>query len=257
MGWSNVGAVALFTTQVNLVDSTGNTDGFLNGLQGLVLFFNSGTPDDPNFQVTPSGDMIFGGLAAATGLPVTAQQGIEAGGVLTDDENKERLFIYFNSGSVSNQGQAFVVPVAAPEDGSEGAVVMLVPIGMAQDPATASDIPFGVPETWHDVTFANGWTNAGGTANVQCRLDVGGMVIMRGRCKPGTTTDGTTIFTLPAAYRPTYDAVFDVAITAAADPASPTRIVVNPSGAVQIFGAGSALTVSLNGIFWDSSLLSP
>lgn len=259
MGWSNTGAVAIFTTQVNLVDANGNVVGLLNGINGLELFGNLGTKNNPNFQVTPAGDLIFGALSAATGLTVTGTQGIQAGGVLVDHANKDRLFIYLNSASLTSSPEvdAFVVPVSGSADGTEGAVVMCVPFAVPQDPASAGDIPFGIPETWKAVAFSNGWSNTGGTGPVECRLDSSGFVHLDGRCSPGTAADGTVIFTVPAGYAPPQDQVFVIGITAAADPSSPTRIVVNVDGTVQIFGAGSLLSASMAGITWRSTLLTP
>lgn len=256
MGWSNVGAVAIFTTQVNLVDASGNVVGVLNGIDGLELFGNLGTPSNPNFQVTPAGDLIFGALSAATGLTVTGTQGLQAGGVLVDSASQNRLYINLNSASLrAPVVESNVVAVSGSADGTEGAVVMLVPYAVPQDPATSGGISF--PETWKDVTFSHGWTNTAGTGTVQCRLDDGGRVWLKGRCTPGTTTDGTVMFTVPAPYVPPTDEVFVIGVTAAADPASPTRIRVNTDGTVQILGAGSLLSASMAGISWESTLLTP
>lgn len=256
MGWSNVGAVAIFTTQVNLVDENGNVDGTLDGVHGLILYGN-GTADVPGLQITPVGDVVWRGVIS-DGTNSFGGQSIEIGAIGAPITGKEVMFMQLSSGDfspVSDVTESAIMPTSATEDGTYGPFVVALPCVIPTQ-LGATLIGF-TAEIWHDVAFSNGWTNAGGTANVQCRLDAGGCVIMRGRCAPGTKTDGTVMFTLPTGYAPTYGIVANVAITAASDPASPTRIQINTDGTVQVFGASSALTVSLNAIFWDSALLTP
>ncbi|MBO0959568.1 hypothetical protein J1P26_07450 [Neobacillus sp. MM2021_6] len=53
-----------------------------------------------------------------------------------------------------------------------------------------------------DASLQNGWQNAYGDQKARYWKDVFGMVHVNGRIKLGTRTDGTTVFTLPAGYRP-------------------------------------------------------
>lgn len=258
MGWSNVGAVAIFTTQVNLVDENGNVDGTLDGINGLVLYGN-GSAQEPGLQLTPVGDMVWRGVIS-DGTNSFGGQAIEIGaGFDPVDLSKPVMFMQLSSGSfapVSNATPSAILPTSGTEDGSYGPFVVALPCVIpTQFGATINSF---LAEIWHGVSYSNGWSNAtGGPAPVQCRLDAGGKVIMRGRAAPGTKTDGTVMFTLPSGYAPLFDVVVNVAITAASDPASPTRIEVSTNGNVAVFGASTALTVSFDSIFWPSSLLTP
>jgi hypothetical protein len=62
------------------------------------------------------------------------------------------------------------------------------------------------PPAWRDVTFATGWSNfaAGGAANVQCYLDAGGVVHLRGWARQESGA-GALMWTLPPECRPSYD----------------------------------------------------
>jgi len=57
---------------------------------------------------------------------------------------------------------------------------------------------------WVDLTPQGGWTNVTG-ANIGYWLEADGTVNFRGRLNAGTKSDGTTIFTVPAALKPEYD----------------------------------------------------
>ena len=57
--------------------------------------------------------------------------------------------------------------------------------------------------SWTDATLVNSWVNYGAPyANASYRKDALGWVHIRGVIKSGTTTNPTTLFTLPAGYRP-------------------------------------------------------
>lgn len=56
----------------------------------------------------------------------------------------------------------------------------------------------GGVETWHNLSFSNGWSGTG-----QYKINPDGTVWMRGTITPGTRTGGTVIATLPVGYRPT------------------------------------------------------
>lgn len=64
-------------------------------------------------------------------------------------------------------------------------------------------------EAWHEIgatgepAFQNGWVNySSGYATLAFMKDSLGFVTVKGFIKSGTITAGTTIFTLPAGYRP-------------------------------------------------------
>lgn len=68
-------------------------------------------------------------------------------------------------------------------------------------------------ESWSAPTLLNSWANAGAPfANAGYMKDSMGFVHLRGIISGGTTTGGTTIFTLPANYRPTATLAFPVSV---------------------------------------------
>jgi hypothetical protein len=57
-----------------------------------------------------------------------------------------------------------------------------------------------LPTAWTAVTFTNSWVNYGGAFQTCQYRKVGDTVQLRGLCKSGTA--GTSMFTLPAGFRP-------------------------------------------------------
>lgn len=93
-------------------------------------------------------------------------------------------------------------------------------------------------------SLKNGWANYGssyGSATYTKTSD--DVVTLAGLIKGGTTSNGTTLFTLPEGYRPLERQVF---LVASADEAA--RIDVQPNGVVTIQGNGSSSWVSFSGI---------
>lgn len=106
---------------------------------------------------------------------------------------------------------------------------------------------------WQTLTLSNSWTNQGGSPTygpAACRR-FGAHVMLRGLLVPGTTTDGTTMFTLPVGYRPATAMRFPV-VSNGANPIP--QLQVNTDGTVQCFGlAGNtaAITVAHISFFTD------
>lgn len=89
---------------------------------------------------------------------------------------------------------------------------------------------------WVTPSLSAGWTGSYGFGYKKL---TNGIVYIRGRLTPGTETDGTTIFTLPAGYRPV-DATVNI-ITSNIVGSAGARLYINGSGgAVQIFGADTS-----------------
>lgn len=104
----------------------------------------------------------------------------------------------------------------------------------------AADI-LGIGEVWHNVTFANGWANLGGSwATAQYRWMPDGTVLLKGVVFNGTKADGTVMTTLPVGYRPAQDHIFMGGNASAAGTTPGVRIFT--SGQIQCFGL--AATVS-------------
>lgn len=95
---------------------------------------------------------------------------------------------------------------------------------------------------WQNVVFQNGWSNLGGNwATGQYRLDTEGRVELKGVILGGTKADFTTIFNLPAPFRPPKDVIVAVApVSSGASTIVHIRIFTN--GNVQIFGMAASGT---------------
>jgi hypothetical protein len=94
-------------------------------------------------------------------------------------------------------------------------------------PTIRRDLVAGATEAWVAPTFVNSWVNYGGTmatAGYTITQDV--MVKLKGTVKNGTA--GSTIFTLPAGFRPDADMYFP-----AASGTSVGRVLVTSAGVVQ------------------------
>lgn len=100
------------------------------------------------------------------------------------------------------------------------------------------------PEAWTAVTWQNSWTDYAGFQSVQYRK-VGDMVQVRGVGAPGTTTSGTTVFTLPTGYRPPA-----TVMTAQASGSGVFgRVDFQANGAVRFFNGSAATFMSFHAEF--------
>jgi hypothetical protein len=109
-------------------------------------------------------------------------------------------------------------------------------------------------EGWNAVAFSGaGWANTGGgTAAMRYRLVAAPYkcVQLVGVMTPGTKTDGTVVFTLPAGYRPTNSQDIPVAVNAMAGAnAQSPHFAINTNGNVACWGCASATGVSVGGLF--------
>jgi hypothetical protein len=106
----------------------------------------------------------------------------------------------------------------------------------------------GTVETWHAVVFQNGWSNVGGvnvTAQYRQVACPPQCVQLVGTIAPGTKTDGTILFNLPAGYRPAHDQFFPLATNGAAGGGTTPQVSVAQNGDVKVFGVN---TVGLTNI---------
>jgi len=100
---------------------------------------------------------------------------------------------------------------------------------------------------WTPLPLANGWTNYGaGYAPAQYVRLPSGLVVVQGLIAPGTLTDGTTVATLPASYRPAASLEFLTKTSTTTQ--SFTVFDVLTSGALNIYHAAGAVNVALFGI---------
>lgn len=103
-----------------------------------------------------------------------------------------------------------------------------------------------LPENWKPITLLNGWVNASGGRDAKYYKDGFGTVYLCGMIMSGTTNNGTTIFSLPAGYRPLATRTILTRTFTTED--SYASISINPvSGAVTVSKA-SAEGLNLDGI---------
>ena len=99
-------------------------------------------------------------------------------------------------------------------------------------------------EAWIAPTLLNGWVNfGGGNADAGYMKDEFGFIHLKGLISSGTTTAGTTIFTLPVGYRPAVSLYFVVA-----DSNGFGKLFVNANGFVAIEADVNSIYLSLNQI---------
>jgi hypothetical protein len=109
-------------------------------------------------------------------------------------------------------------------------------------------------KAWTAASLQNAWVNFGSVyANAGFYKDANGFVHLRGLIKSGTAAGGTTLFTLPAGYRP----AFTVAIVTFSSDGTvkTTGIEVSNAGAVQIASTGAGNTyLALDGISFRADI---
>lgn len=107
--------------------------------------------------------------------------------------------------------------------------------------------PVGDADTgWIDMVLGNGWTNYGSTWETGQYRKTNGIVYLKGLIKPGTTTVGTVITTLPAGFRPVDDAHIDVGHSTGT--AAVCRLNIMRNGDVKINAADASSWWSLAAI---------
>lgn len=147
----------------------------------------------------------------------------------------------------SDAGVASIQPL------SSGHLLVLPPSGgrvLFGEPAVAAD-PTDVTqaETWHPLTLQNGWVHRTDMWQPAVKLQVDdGIVRLRGGCDGGTTSNGTTVFVLDAAYRPTKNVMVPVAASAARTGATP-RLFIRTTGEAEIYTVDGGF--SLDGVTYS------
>jgi hypothetical protein len=100
---------------------------------------------------------------------------------------------------------------------------------------------------WTAFTLTNGWV-AG--ANPPGFRMVNNHVFLKGFATPGTTADGTTIFTLPVINRPANALTFGIRPTAG-NPNINARLLIGTDGTGKVYDVGAAANLNVNGVhFW-------
>ncbi|KOS04162.1 hypothetical protein [Paenibacillus polymyxa] len=104
---------------------------------------------------------------------------------------------------------------------------------------------------WAAVTFANSWTSyTGRTVGYIKKTD--GIVHIRGSITGGTVTNGTTIFTLPAGFRPTQNMSFVVAFSKGDGTYGTGAVVVAVNGTVYVDGITNNTLIPLDSIIFPT-----
>jgi hypothetical protein len=101
-------------------------------------------------------------------------------------------------------------------------------------------------QSWQAPTLLNSWVNYGSTlATAEYYKDSIGRVHLKGTVKNGVTTSGTTMFTLPAGYRPNALLIFT---TIGGSSHVLSRVDVDSAGNVMFNRGGDNAYLSLDGI---------
>lgn len=111
----------------------------------------------------------------------------------------------------------------------------------------------GTHDDWNAATLGSGWTNRGtGFPNVSYRLapSPANSLQLAGEAQSGTVTNGTTLFTLPAGWRPATEQIIVCGYSTGTNIA---RLQINTSGAVNIFNAGA--TAGIAGIIQINNIV--
>lgn len=121
---------------------------------------------------------------------------------------------------------------------------MYIRYSLVMSDAWSGFYAIGATETATRPTLQNSWVDYNTTLFSQAEYykSSEGMVYLQGLIKSGTTTVGTTIFTLPTGYRPIVDRFFIVASNTGAG-----MITVGPTGEVK-YQAGGNGYLSLDGV---------
>lgn len=94
-------------------------------------------------------------------------------------------------------------------------------------------------DAWQTSTMVNGWTG-GDPLHFRLSLDRRKVVLHSTGMTPGTTTNGTTICTLPAAYRPTSQCVVPTSADVLGTQAP--HLTIHTDGTVACYGVAVTAT---------------
>lgn len=109
---------------------------------------------------------------------------------------------------------------------------------------TCATVAMHVDDGWCNITLQNGWVFYGAPYSTpQYTRSSDGLVVLKGLIRSGTATDGTTLFTLPAGYRPSQRLLLS-----SEDNGSWARIDVLPNGLVTIQSNGNSAWLALDSI---------
>lgn len=141
--------------------------------------------------------------------------------------------------------------LGASQDGTSGPLIQsLTDIGVVGNIWT--QLTAGTNETWHNASLLNGWTNRGvGFPKMQYRklASPANSVQLIGEITAGTLTAGTTLFTLPANYRPNTE-IAGINVTTVGASAANAEISVTTGGNVNIGNIAAGTTqIQINCLF--------
>lgn len=163
------------------------------------------------------------------------------GGLVSDTFGRWRLdsagFMYFGPGGGSDQDTII----------QRSAAQVILIDNLIANTAAVGNAP--VAETWHAMTLQNSWVNQGGTrVTAQYRRvpSPAKSIELVGAIKNGTITDGTTIATLPAGYRPASTITNVVYCTGTVAGGQSPAFNVDSTGAITCFGLNGATGVNFH-----------
>lgn len=103
--------------------------------------------------------------------------------------------------------------------------------------------------SWSTITLSASWTNRATYAVASYRKILGGAAMhIVLNITGGTTTNGTTIFTLPVGSRPLTVVQIPIVTRIAAAPQQMGALEIDTTGAAKIYDIGASATIHTNGI---------
>lgn len=230
-------------SQLLITDDLGNVIGEWDTLGIRVFNPLTGT----TFRIQPDASIRFTTSDPDEGNTTTIDSGVDGSGAT------RRKNLLLSSGDLNSHGVSQLTLESATDDGTSGAFLEAnAPLYQA-DPNNA-----GQRETWHSAAYGTNWSDNGGAFRpVKYRLSSDGQqVSLIGMAKfTGTTTAPSTVFTLPAGYRPDGSCNFISCVQG--NPVTPYAIGITSGGLVTVTQFGGTINpgpVSFEGInFYRSS----
>lgn len=213
-------------------------------------------------------DMIF--PEHGTDWKTNSVRNTSAGDVLSKKTGNELPNTYFAGISMHRIADTTGSANGGPYNGivftfkqADGAVLQictpLAKVSPSGTDGTGISVRLGWNNAWSDwfgsqvsanAILSNGWSNFGGIyKKFNYQLSLEGRLFLNGIIKPGTTTDGTVIFTLPIGYRPQATEIFMIPSEAGV-----CRLTISSDGTAKIYGFNSGGTyICLNAVSFKVS----
>jgi hypothetical protein len=192
-----------------------------------------GNPNIHNIAWVSAGQTELGEVLQGTGDFV--------GGYVQTTDLFSELVMKDVSGNLVNHVQASTSGVIT-TDGSVG-------FGFSNTSGYLHRVIAGVFQGWNSLTplYQNGWGNLGGNWETgSYKVTADGFVQFEGVIIGGTKADGTVLWTMPAAVRPSNDKIMNCTIISAGSAANVSLRVFSATGQVQCFGINATVNGNMS-----------